>query len=139
MSRLEDEQQSEVPTIQATALNRLENLAQLRDVAAEHPELGEFLDHAALATDVQNDEGGDAVSLMTLHSSKGLEFPVVFIVGMSENRFPSQWVVTTRDLEEERRLAYVGVTRAEKQLFLSYTKEPSRFIKEIPTHLVGSG
>jgi len=92
----------------------------------------------------------DSVTLMTLHISKGLEFPVVFIVGLEEGLFPSWRSIDSGDasaLEEERRLAYVGLTRAQKRVFLSYAQSrrvwgteqmnpPSRFIEEIPEHLI---
>ncbi|WP_457913644.1 DNA helicase II [Candidatus Gillettellia adelgis] len=104
-----------------------------------------FLSHAALeASNNQASIYQDTVKLMTLHSSKGLEFPSVFIVGMEEGMFPNQMLCSNSDqLEEERRLAYVGITRAMQQLTLTYTKmrhlygievchRPSRFIKELP-------
>src|SRR5690606_24350545 len=104
----------------------------------------------ALLTNDDNDKdpNADTVSLMTIHSSKGLEFPHVFIVGLEENLFPSQLSLNSRsDLEEERRLFYVAVTRAEKKLTLSYATsryrwgtlnncEPSRFLDELnPAYL----
>ena len=107
--------------------------------------LSAFLSHAALeAGENQADQFDDAVQLMTLHSAKGLEFPLVFMVGVEEGMFPSQQSAEDTDrLEEERRLAYVGMTRAMSKLFIShaetrrvYGKEmfhrPSRFIKELP-------
>lgn len=107
--------------------------------------LPDFLIDVALLTDADNDnpEDNDKVTLMTIHSAKGLEFPYVYIVGMEENLFPSQLSISTRsELEEERRLFYVAVTRAEKRCTLSYAMsryrwgqltqcEPSRFIEEI--------
>lgn len=107
--------------------------------------LPEFLQDVALLTDADNEnkEDLDKVTLMTIHSSKGLEFPYIYIVGMEENLFPSQMSLTNRaDLEEERRLFYVAITRAEKEAVLSYASsrykwgnlifcEPSRFIEEI--------
>ncbi len=106
--------------------------------------LSEFMEDVALATDLDKDTGDDdRVSLMTIHLSKGLEFPYVYIVGMEEDLFPSAMSMNTReDLEEERRLFYVALTRAEKQATLTYTMsryrwgklvdaEPSRFIEEI--------
>lgn len=108
--------------------------------------LSEFLEDVALATDLDRDKNtGDSVSLMTVHLAKGLEFPYVYIVGMEEDLFPSAMNMSTRsELEEERRLFYVALTRAEKQAFLTYTEnryrwgklidaEPSRFITEIDT------
>ena len=107
--------------------------------------LAYYLEDIALLTDAdkEDDDDGDHVSLMTIHQSKGLEFPYVYIVGLEENLFPSQMSMTSRaDLEEERRLFYVGLTRAEKRATLSYALtryrwgnlidcEPSRFIEEI--------
>jgi DNA helicase-2/ATP-dependent DNA helicase PcrA len=112
--------------------------------------LDKFMEDVALITDVDNESKDDInkVSLMTIHSAKGLEFPFVFIVGMEENLFPSQLSVNSRlDLEEERRLFYVALTRAEKAAFLSYAQtrfkfgnityaEPSRFISEIPLDFI---
>jgi DNA helicase-2/ATP-dependent DNA helicase PcrA len=131
---------------------RLENLEELisacRQFVAEDGSLGEldqFLAHAALeAGDAQADSGEDAVQLMTLHSAKGLEFPLVFLVGMEEGLFPSQQSLDDpARLEEERRLAYVGITRARKRLVISHAEQrrwygkdlyprPSRFVREIP-------
>ena len=134
---------------------RIENIEELlngmKDFVEEQKELAdstgslaEFLEDVALATDLDketNDE--DKVALMTVHLAKGLEFPYVFIVGMEEDLFPSGMSMNTRsELEEERRLFYVAVTRAEKQAYLTYTQsryrwgklidaEPSRFIQEI--------
>jgi len=134
---------------------RLENIEELlngmRDFVEEQKEiadttgsLSEFLEDVALATDMDNDKGDeDKVALMTIHLAKGLEFPYVYIVGMEEELFPSGMSMNTRaELEEERRLFYVAVTRAEKQAYLTYTQsryrwgklidaEPSRFIEEI--------
>ncbi len=106
--------------------------------------IDEFLEDVALATDLDNDTGDDdRVALMTIHLAKGLEFPHVYIVGMEEDLFPSGMSMNTRsELEEERRLFYVALTRAEKQAYLTYTQnryrwgklidaEPSRFIEEI--------
>jgi len=112
--------------------------------------LDEFMQDVALITDadVQDKEGGDKVSLMTIHAAKGLEFPYVFIVGLEENLFPSiQSLGSRADLEEERRLFYVALTRAEKKVFISYAEnryrwgnlticEPSRFIDEIDSNYV---
>lgn len=106
--------------------------------------LSEFLEDVALATDLDKDTGDDdRVALMTIHLAKGLEFPYVYIVGMEEDLFPSAMSMNTRsELEEERRLFYVALTRAEKQAYLTYTQnryrwgklidaEPSRFLEEI--------
>ncbi len=134
---------------------RIENIEELlngmRDFVEEQKEiadttgsLSEFLEDVALATDMDNDKGDDnRVALMTVHLAKGLEFPYVYIVGMEEDLFPSGMSMSTRaELEEERRLFYVALTRAEKQAYLTYTQsryrwgklidaEPSRFIEEI--------
>ncbi len=134
-------------------LEELVNAARLFDAEQENEEslseLDLFLAHAALeAGDMQGDEFEDCVQLMTLHSAKGLEFKLVFLVGMEEGLFPSQQ--STDDigrLEEERRLCYVGMTRAMQQLYLTYAESrriygrenysrPSRFLREIPAELV---
>lgn len=119
----------------------LEEQMQLED---GDPSLSNFLENIALSSDTQdNSEDEDKVSLMTIHLSKGLEFPVVHLVGLEENLFPSFMSSSTReDLEEERRLFYVALTRAEKKIFFSYATsrfqwgkitdcEPSRFLTEI--------
>ena len=111
--------------------------------------ISEFLEDVALATDLDKDTGDDdRVALMTIHLAKGLEFPYVYIVGMEEDLFPSAMSMNTRsELEEERRLFYVALTRAEKQAFLTYTQnryrwgklidaEPSRFLEEIDEQYV---
>ena len=135
---------------------RIENVEELlngmRDFTEGQKELAdatgsltEFLEDVALATDLDNDDdpSADRVALMTIHLAKGLEFPYVFIVGLEEDLFPSAMSMNTRsELEEERRLFYVALTRAEERAFLSYTlsryrwgklidAEPSRFIEEI--------
>jgi len=134
---------------------RIENIEELlngmRDFVEEQKEiadttgsLAEFMEDVALATDLDNENGDeDRVALMTIHLAKGLEFPYVYVVGMEEDLFPSGMSMNTRsELEEERRLFYVAITRAEKQAFLTYTQsryrwgklidaEPSRFIEEI--------
>jgi len=135
---------------------RLENLDEMVSACkAFEPEedqlspLQEFLDTAALdAGERQADEHEDSVQLMTLHSAKGLEFPVVFLAGMEENLFPHRMSVEDPGgLEEERRLCYVGITRAMEKLFLTYAEvrrlhgnenfnSPSRFIREIPKDLM---
>jgi len=134
-------------------LNRHENIQELLNGIKEFSEredieekgLDVFLQDIALLTNDDNEKKNDAdtVSLMTIHSSKGLEFPHVFVVGLEENLFPSQLSLNSRsDLEEERRLFYVGVTRTEHKLTLSYATsrfkfgtliscEPSRFLDEI--------
>ena len=118
----------------------VEGQQELADVTGS---LAEFLEDVALATDMDKETGEDHVALMTIHLAKGLEFPYVYIVGMEEDLFPSAMSMSTRsELEEERRLFYVALTRAEKQAYLTYTQsryrwgklvdaEPSRFIEEI--------
>ncbi len=137
------------------AESRVENLQELVSAAREFMERSEdrslqaFLDSVALIADIDElAEGKGAVTLMTLHSAKGLEFPVVFITGMEEGVFPHARSLTDDDeLEEERRLCYVGMTRAKARLFLSaalsrrmYNSDnynlPSRFLDEVPEHLV---
>lgn len=131
---------------------RLENINELKSTMvtysqeAEEPSLAGFLEEVALYTDIdQLNEDSDYVVMMTLHSAKGLEFPNVFVVGMEENIFPgSRSITNDEDIEEERRLAYVGITRAKKNLFLTHAVERmlfgninrnriSRFIKELPS------
>lgn len=137
--------------------SRCQNIDELIGVITEIEEgleqgedaLSLFLENAALATDMDNDdEGGDYVSLMTLHSAKGLEYHTVFIAGMEENLFPGVRALETADkMEEERRLCYVGITRARKKLYLLNAESrrlynrpevhrPSRFLEEIPPHLM---
>lgn len=134
-------------------LEELVNAARLFDANQENqdnlPELDLFLAYAALeAGDMQADDFEDCVQLMTLHSAKGLEFKLVFLVGMEEGLFPSQQSVDDAGrLEEERRLCYVGITRAMRELCLSYAESrrlygreinprPSRFLREIPVELL---
>lgn len=138
---------------------RIENLQELMgagrtfiqeaDVEDGMTELAAFLAHAALeAGESQSDPYEDSVQLMTLHSAKGLEFPLVFIVGMEEGLFPHQRSIEDPNgLEEERRLAYVGITRAMQELYVSYAERrrlygremdgvPSRFLRELPNELL---
>lgn len=135
---------------------RVENLEELvsaaRQFAAEDGELSaqqQFLDQAALdAGDTQAAEHEDSVQMMTLHSAKGLEFPLVFLAGMEENLFPHRMSVEEPGrLEEERRLCYVGITRAKEKLVITYAEcrrlhgsdsynSPSRFVREIPAQLL---
>ncbi|MBO6829154.1 UvrD-helicase domain-containing protein [Allomuricauda sp.] len=139
---------------------RMENIEELlngikdfvegqKEVADATGSLTEFLEDVALATDMDKDVGDDdRVALMTIHLAKGLEFPYVYIVGMEEDLFPSAMSMNTRsELEEERRLFYVALTRAEKQAYLTYTQnryrwgklidaEPSRFLEEIEERYV---
>jgi len=126
-------------------LNGLKEFAEKRKAEGLKGSLEDFMQEIALLTDADNesDNPEPKVSLMTIHSAKGLEFPFVFIVGMEENLFPSQLSLNSReDLEEERRLFYVALTRAEKKATLSYAQsrykwgnltysEPSRFLKEL--------
>jgi len=111
----------------------------------------EFLETVALVQDHdQYDGSADAVTLMTLHSAKGLEFPAVFIAGMEEGIFPhSRSLMDSNELEEERRLCYVGITRAKERLFLTYTRQRlyfgtrsnnlvSRFVIDLPEELINS-
>jgi len=128
------------------APGRLENLKELVVAMAEFENLGGFLEHVSLVMDNAADSGGDMVNLMTLHSAKGLEFDSVFLPGWEEGLFPSQRSVEEhglKGLEEERRLAYVGLTRARRQVFVSFaanrrihgqwqSSARSRFIDELP-------
>jgi DNA helicase-2/ATP-dependent DNA helicase PcrA len=137
------------------ALGRVENLEEFITVAEEFDEKAEektlraFLDQVALVSDVDDYEGAtDRVTLMTLHSAKGLEFPVAFIIGMEEGLFPhSRSKGDPNGIEEERRLCYVGMTRAQKKLYLLNARQrrvfgmeqvnpPSMFISEIPNNLI---
>jgi DNA helicase II / ATP-dependent DNA helicase PcrA len=140
----------------AEAENRAANLEELQSVAKdflfdenEEKTLAAFLEHVALVSDVDDaDLDENRITLMTLHSAKGLEFPAVFLVGMDEGIFPHQFANgNDHDLEEERRLCYVGITRAERYLFLTTARQrtiygrtneeiPSRFLEEIPPELV---
>ncbi len=139
----------------AQAESRIENLDEFLTVAMEFEEesadnnLAEFLESITLSSDIDGmEENEDSVTLMTLHSAKGLEFPVVFLVGMEEGLFPSyRSIGEQRELEEERRLCYVGITRAKEKLYLTCAKQRtifgstscnkiSRFIEEIPKELL---
>ena len=136
-------------------LARLENIKELRSVATEFPNLFEFLEQVALVEAAQSPKNSESsnngkVTLMTAHSAKGLEFEVVFIVGLEEGLLPhSRSLMNQEELEEERRLVYVGITRAKCLLYLSYAQKrlifgqrgssmPSRFLGEIPNHLFES-
>ena len=138
---------------------RIENIDELiskissYEESVEHPTLSGFLEEVALIADIDSlDENGDYVVLMTLHSAKGLEFPHVYLAGMEDGLFPSYMSITsddsTTELEEERRLAYVGITRAKERLTITSARSRmvrgetqfnrvSRFVKEIPPHLLG--
>ena len=145
------------------AESRIENIEDLKsklasyeescEEAGEQPTLSGFLEEVALVADIDNlDEESDYVVLMTLHSAKGLEFSYVFLAGMEDGLFPSYMTITADDpmeLEEERRLCYVGITRAMKELTLTCAKRrmvrgetqyniASRFLKEIPESLIGT-
>ena len=127
---------------------RLENLGELVGSAREFTRLEEFLEQVALVADTDDLDDDNRVVLMTLHSAKGLEFPAVFLVGMEEGVFPHSRALTEPvELEEERRLAYVGITRAQQRLFVAHAwsrqlfgstnyNPPSRFLDEIPTELM---
>lgn len=146
---LEDEGTEEART-------RLANIEELLNAASDAAERGEtlrdFLDHAALVADADSVDDKAPVSLLTMHNAKGLEFPVVFIAGMEEGLFPhSRSLDSEAAMEEERRLCYVGITRAEKKLYLSWARyrrrfgggQPeasirSRFLKEVPATLIES-
>ena len=117
------------------SIARMENVRELLNAVSEYarsvdqPTLEGFLEHVSLITDIDTwDDRGNAVSLMTLHSAKGLEFPVVFIAGLEEGLFPlSRNMDSKSELEEERRLFYVGATRAKEKLYLTYARTRSRF------------
>jgi len=121
---------------------------QLRDMAGDHATIDAFLDMAGLVTDSDDpDDDGSRVVLMTIHAAKGLEFPAVFVVGLEEGVFPDRRCLEGDQLEEERRLAYVAITRAERRLYLSHARcrrtvdrvvehERSRFVDEIPAELL---
>ena len=140
-------------------LSRIENINELKSVASEFKNLADFLENIALVQSeyYANEKGKDnknAVTLMTLHSAKGLEFPIVFLIGMEEGLFPhSRSLMSSEEMEEERRLAYVGITRAKYKLYLSWAKQRniwpacagrgntgyqtrSRFVDEIPPSLL---
>lgn len=135
--------------------DRVNNIKELSSMFIKYEEesedanLSEFLEDVALISDIDSyNEDEDAVVLMTLHSAKGLEFPVVFVPGMEEGIFPgNQSMFSEEDLEEERRLAYVGITRAKKKLYLISSQQrmlygqtsrnmPSRFLREIPSSVI---
>jgi DNA helicase-2/ATP-dependent DNA helicase PcrA len=129
-----------------TSQTRLENLKELVQSMIAFEDLQSYLEHVSLVMDLDRGPGGDAVQIMTLHSAKGLEFPLVFLPGWEEGMFPSQRSMDEKGekgLEEERRLAYVGITRAKQEARLSFVANrlvygrwtsqlPSRFIDELP-------
>ena len=140
------------------AQSREENLGELIAAVLEYeesetePTLADFLAKITLASDIDNmEDKSDVVTMMTLHSAKGLEFPIVFMVGIEEGLLPHQRSYDTEaELEEERRLCYVGLTRAQEHVYLTYARSrrlyrdidyriPSRFIEEIPPELVDQG
>lgn len=152
---LEELQSSKDPQDESRVENLKEMLSVTEEFAVkcerngEEPTLENFLADVALVADIDDAElGEEAVTLMTLHSAKGLEFPNVFLVGMEEGIFPhSRTLMDENEIEEERRLCYVGITRAEKHLFLSNARTrtiygrtqyytPSRFLQEVPRNLV---
>jgi len=133
---------------------RLENIKELRSVAINFPDLTDFLENVSLVEQEYNSEKQldgekkNAITLMTLHAAKGLEFPIVFMIGMEEGLFPhARSLMDRSELEEERRLCYVGMTRAKDKLFLTYARRRlffgqrtantvSRFVLELPEHVV---
>jgi DNA helicase II / ATP-dependent DNA helicase PcrA len=129
---------------------RIENLGELIGSAREYARIDEFMEQVSLVADTDDLDDDNHVVLMTLHSAKGLEFPNVFLLGLEEGVFPHTRALTEpRELEEERRLAYVGITRAQRRLFLSHAlsrtlfgstqyNPPSRFLDEIPADLIES-
>ena len=128
--------------------SRIKNIKELIGLADKHNNLSDFLTEIALMQEERNTDNAKKLNLMTLHSAKGLEFDAVFISGVEENLMPhSRSAYSSEELEEERRLCYVGMTRAKKYLWLLFTKQrtlwgekretvPSRFIMELPQHLV---
>ena len=127
---------------------RQESIDQLRAMAGDHPTIESFLDMAGLITDADDsDDDRSRVSLMTIHAAKGLEFGAVFVVGMEEGIFPDRRCLDEGQIEEERRLAYVAITRAQRRLYLSHARrrrslnrvverDRSRFLDEIPEDLI---
>jgi DNA helicase-2/ATP-dependent DNA helicase PcrA len=145
VAELEDERSVE-------AEGRLENLQELVGVARDFETVDEFLEQISLVSDADEiSEDDSAVMLMTLHAAKGLEFPAVFILGLEDGIFPHMRSMTEpEEMEEERRLAYVGITRAQQRLYLTHAwarmifgqtqyNPPSRFLDELPTELVEEG
>jgi DNA helicase-2/ATP-dependent DNA helicase PcrA len=129
------------------AAGRIENLQELLGAAQEYARIDEFLEQVALVADTDDIDADNRVMLMTMHAAKGLEFPVVFIVGMEDGVFPhSRTLMEPTELEEERRLAYVGITRARERLCVTHAwtrslfgqsqyNPPSRFLDEVPKEL----
>ena len=132
------------------AQGRIENLREMVSAMADYESLEAFLEHVALVMEAQEDNSADKVTIMTLHGAKGLEFDCVFLPGWEEGLFPSQRSMDEnglKGLEEERRLAYVGITRARERVFISHVSNrrtygnwvnaiPSRFIEELPGEVV---
>lgn len=146
----EDDEPDEIAD-RMSNINELISKAAAYEETTDMPTLSGFLEEVALVADIDNmDENNNVVSLMTLHSAKGLEFPIVYLAGMEDGNFPSYMAISSgdqSDLEEERRLCYVGITRARQRLVLSMAKQrmvrgemmlckPSRFIREIPAELL---
>jgi DNA helicase-2/ATP-dependent DNA helicase PcrA len=135
------------------AESRLENLEELVNAAADYDKresngLRDFIDHAALTSDTDKFDRNAAVTMMSIHSAKGLEFPIVFLAGLEDGIFPhSRSFDDPKELEEERRLAYVAITRAETMLYVTHAMrrrvygediaaEPSQFLNELPLDMI---
>lgn len=129
-------------------LDELTNVTVSFDKSSDDPTLTRFLTEVSLLSDVDTMDNQDSIKLMTLHSAKGLEFPVVFVAGMEEELFPHYKCLTGKELEEERRLCYVGITRAQQRLYMTAAKERrkfygvaekrkiSRFLRELPKDVI---
>ena len=145
--RATDEQRVKLKTLREQVSQADRNLKELTNALQEFDSLPAFLEHVALLTDTADKAGSDMVSVMTLHAAKGLEFDTVFLPGWEEGLFPNQRALDDKGaagLEEERRLAYVGLTRARRRAYVSFAANrrvfnqwqaaiPSRFLKELPT------
>ena len=130
--------------------NRLENIKELLSAMKEFDNLESFLEHVSLATSVDQEWDGEKINMMTMHAAKGLEFDVVFLPGWEEGLFPHQKSIEEKGqngLEEERRLAYVGITRAKKKAIISFSMNrfyqgdwidsmASRFVDELPEEFI---
>jgi DNA helicase-2/ATP-dependent DNA helicase PcrA len=155
ISAIEDTGYASMLRVEATDESeaRLENLEELVNAAVDYDKqqedgLRDFIDHAALTSDTDKFDRTARVTLMTVHSAKGLEFPIVFLVGLEDGIFPhSRSINDPKELEEERRLAYVAITRAEKVLYVTHSMrrrvygeeiaaEPSQFLNELPLELI---
>lgn len=154
ISHLEESETTEEVLERKQNIDELISKATIYEENTEHPTLSGFLEEVALVADIDNlDEEKDIVSLMTLHSAKGLEFPVVYLTGMEDGLFPSYMSLSSGDIsdvEEERRLCYVGITRAKERLIISAARmrmvrgetqmnRTSRFVKEIPKEYLTDG